>query len=47
MNDGTGTEPHWIASLTDDYRAPMCVRMRGQSPGGQRGTPRHSFVNLV
>ena len=29
---------------------PVCVRMHGQSPGGQRalgGTPGHSFVNLV
>ena len=42
-------------SLTRSLRwqmtiVPMCVRMRGQSPGGQwtfGGTPGHSFINLV
>ena len=52
MNDGTGTDPYWIASLTDDYSAYMRAHARTESwwaanIGGQRtlgGTPGHSLV---
>ena len=49
MNDGTGTEPYWIASLTDDYSAYVRAHARTESwrAEGGGGTPRHSFVNLV
>ena len=31
VNDGTGTEPYWIASLTDDYSAYVRAHTRTES----------------